>query len=154
VAFSALATTAGCSASPTYSWNFGDGSVASTVQNPSHAYAVSGTFQWQVTATASGVAATRAGSIAVGQATAPVITRVRQLSDPFRIRIDGSGFQVGVAVYIGSRTTPWPDTQRVSSARLILSGTGLSRLFPRGQSLAIRVVNPDGQSASTTFTRR
>jgi PKD repeat protein len=154
VAFSALATTAGCSASPTYSWNFGDGSVASTVQSPSHAYSVSGTFQWQVTATASGVAATRAGSIAVGQAATPVITRVRQLSDPFRIRIDGSGFQVGVAVHIGSRTTPWPDTQRVSSARLILSGTGLSRLFPRDQSVAIRVVNPDGHSASTTFTRR
>ncbi len=42
----------------------------------------------------------------------------------------------------------------VSSQRLLLSGSGLSQRFPRGVAVSLRVVNPDGQSASTTFTRQ
>jgi PKD repeat protein len=156
VSFSAAATATNCSGSVAYSWTFGDGTAAVAGQNANHTYATAATFQWQVSATASGVTATRNGSIVVSTGTTSTlsITRVTSLSDPFRIRIEGTGFQQGVKVYIGSRTTPWASTRFNSSTRLTLSGEGLSRLFPRGQPVTIRVVNPDGNSVSTTFTRR
>ncbi len=156
VSFTSSATATNCSGSVAYSWTFGDGTAAVAGQNVSHTYATGATFQWRVSATASGVTATRSGSIVVGTGTTSTlsITRATALSGPLRIRIDGTGFQAGVKVYIGSSTTPWANTQFVSSTRLQLSGEGLSRRFPRGQPVTIRVVNPDGHAVSTTFTRQ
>jgi PKD repeat protein len=153
VSFAASVTGTNCTGTPTWSWAFGDGQTAS-VQNPSHAYAGAGTYQWQVTATVSGTSAARIGTIVVGQAAGPTISGVTALSDPFRIRIDGTGFAQGVKVYIGSSTTAWANTRWVSAQRLQLSGSGLSRQFPRGRAMTIRVVNPDGGTASRSFTRR
>jgi PKD repeat protein len=155
--FSGNATTANCLGPVSYDWSFGDGTAHSPFQNPVHAYAAGGSFTWTMTATQEGVSSSASGSLTIGGtvvAPAPTITRVTQLSNPFRIQIDGSGFQSGVAVYLGSGTTPWAGTTRVSSQRLVLSGSGLSNRFPRRTSVTIRVANPDGQSATTTFRRQ
>ncbi len=40
-----------------------------------------------------------------------------------------------------------------SSSSILLSGTGLKAKFPSGVAVTIRVVNPDGGSASIKFTR-
>lgn len=88
--------------------------------------------------------------------TPPDITGVRALEvsgKPFRVRIDGTNFQVGVAVYIGSDATPWPTVKRKSETRLILKGAGLKSRFPRGASVAVRVVNPDGGSDTASMVR-
>ena len=158
--FGATATASNCAGVVSYDWNFGDGTSHSTYQNSEHAYTTAKAFTWTLTATAAGVTATKTGTITVGSgappppAPAPTITSVTQLSNPFRIRIDGADFQAGVKVYIGTSTTAWSSVQYVSSTRLILSGQNLSRRFPRGTPVAIKVVNPDGQFATTTFTRR
>ncbi len=49
ISFSASATTTGCSTSPTYEWNFGDGSARSTQQNTTHTYTAAGTYNWSLT---------------------------------------------------------------------------------------------------------
>lgn len=160
VSFSGTATPSGsCSGTPAYDWNFGDGTAHSTSANTTHAYAAAGTFHWVLTASISGVTATKAGDIVVStstppSSTAPAITQVQQLKDPFRIEIDGRYFRQGVAVYIGTGTSPWPSVTRLDSEHLLLRGSGLSAKFPRGVPVTIRVVNPDGQYATTTFTRK
>lgn len=154
VSFTASATALNCQGAVAYDWDFGDGSAHASTENPTHGYATAGTFTWRMTASASGVTSSQSGSIAVAALPSLTITSATQMSDPFRIRIDGSGFQQGVKVYIGTSTTAWLDTQLVSGTRLLLGGRRLSREFPRGRAVAIRVVNPNGQSASTTFTRR
>lgn len=88
--------------------------------------------------------------------TPPDVTGVRALEvsgKPFRIRIDGTNFQVGVAVYVGSDATPWPTLKRKSETRLILKGAGLKSRFPRGESVTVRVVNPDGGSDTASMVR-
>jgi PKD repeat protein len=55
----------GC-ATPVFDWDFGDGTAHSNLQNPSHIYAVPGSFSWRLTVGGSGLApCVRTGSIAV-----------------------------------------------------------------------------------------
>ncbi|MDX2030531.1 MAG: PKD domain-containing protein [Blastocatellia bacterium] len=51
IAFAATATTSGCTAQPTFEWDFGDGSAKSNQQNPSKTYASAGTYNWTLTTT-------------------------------------------------------------------------------------------------------
>ncbi len=155
VSFSSTATPTNCTGSVAYNWDFGDGSAHATVQNPTHTYASSGTYPWTLVASIGSATSTRTGSIAISTTTqtgAPTITSVRQLSEPFRIQINGTDFQDGVRVYIGG--AQWPTVTRNSSQGLILGGANLSQQFPRDQRVSIKVENPDGQSATTTYRRR
>jgi hypothetical protein len=43
--------------------------------------------------------------------------------------------------------------QFVSASRLVLSGENLSRQFPRRTAVTIRIVNSDGRSVTTSYTR-
>ncbi len=156
VPFSVTVTPQGCSGAITYDWTFGDGSAHATVRTPTHTYAAAGTFQWSVTASADGQTTSQAGSIVVSPASlpAPTVTSVSQLSDPFRIRINGRYFVRGLRVFIGTDTQPWSGVQFNSATRITLNGEGLSQKFPRRQTVSIRIVNPDGQSVTTSFRRR
>jgi PKD repeat protein len=155
VSFKASATAIDCAGTVSYQWAFGDGGTAST-KDASHTYTTAGAFTWTMTASADAVSDVRSGSIVVSSQTtaaAPTITRVRALSDPFRIEVTGTGFQTGVKVYIGGAL--WTGgTQRTSSTRVLLFGSGLVDKFPRRTPVTIKVENVDGQSATTTFTRR
>jgi hypothetical protein len=156
VPFAATATPSGCTGSVAWDWNFGDGSAHATSQNTSHTYASAGTFTWTMTASVQGVTSVQTRNIGVSAAVAPapVISRVRALSDPFAIEITGANFQIGVKVYIATDTTPWPNTTRASSTRLVLAGADLAARFPPRTTVTIRVVNPDGKSATSSYTRR
>jgi PKD repeat protein len=147
-----------CAGELTYDWDFGDGTTHSTTQNTSHAYGASGTYRWTLVASLAGVTASANGNIAVSTVPpsqpAPTITGVRQASNPFRLIVDGMNFRTGVRVFIGSDATPWPTVTRTGSQRLTVGGSTLASRFPRGRAVAIRVVNSDGQSATTRYTRR
>jgi PKD repeat protein len=157
IAFTASAAPTNCSGAVSYDWDFGDGSHAFT-PNASHAYASAATFGWTMTASADGVTDIENGSVTVSATPtptqAPTITRVRSVNSPFAIEITGTNFQSGVKVFLGTDSAAWSPTQRVSSTRLRLTGDGLSAKFPLRTAVAIKVVNPDGKSASTTFARR
>lgn len=49
VPFTAVATPVNVSATPTYDWNFGDGSGHATTQSPTHTYIAAGNYNWNVT---------------------------------------------------------------------------------------------------------
>ncbi|HWC65000.1 MAG TPA: PKD domain-containing protein, partial [Thermoanaerobaculia bacterium] len=65
VPFKSTATASGCSGTPAFNWDFGDGSPHATVQNPKHAYRARGTYTWRLTVTISGATCSRSGSITV-----------------------------------------------------------------------------------------
>jgi PKD repeat protein len=61
----ATTTTSGCEASPTFDWDFGDGSAHSSEQDPSHAYALEGTYHWVLTVTLDDQSCTSEGDITI-----------------------------------------------------------------------------------------
>jgi Big-like domain-containing protein/PKD domain-containing protein len=156
IQLSASAVTDNCIGTRTYVWTFGDGSTAST-QNPTHAYTAAGTFHWTVTASISNVTQQLKGDIVVSAVTPPppalTVTSIVRLSEPFRLQINGTNVQAGVKVYIGQDTTAWGNVQFVSSTRVIVGGENLSRRFPSGVPVSLRIVNPNGAFVVTSFTR-
>jgi uncharacterized protein (TIGR03437 family) len=87
VSFQATATPAGCATTPTYDWDFGDGTARSSQQNPSKTYATAGTYNWRMTVSAS-TGSTNIDTVAGGAgdgATAklsPYITPLAVAHDP------------------------------------------------------------------------
>ncbi len=62
----------GCTGTPTYDWDFGDGTPHSTAQNPSHAYAVGGNYAWTMTVSLGDGNCSRSGSIQVASTEPPI----------------------------------------------------------------------------------
>jgi uncharacterized protein (TIGR03437 family) len=87
VAFAATATASGCASSPTYEWDFGDGTPTALQQNTTHTYAAPGSYTWKLTASAA-FASTTIDSIAGGYGEhaparqAPFSTPVAAARDP------------------------------------------------------------------------
>jgi PKD repeat protein len=143
-----------CQGEIRYQWQFGDGTGPSGDRTTTHKYNAPGAYTWQFTATRNADSCSKSGTITVSStATPPVISQITQLSNPFRLRISGSNFQSGAKVYIGSDSAPWSNTTRQSSTSLTLSGSGLRNRFPKGVTVAIRGVNPDGGSATDSLVR-
>jgi PKD repeat protein len=65
VAFAGTAETSGCSGSPSWDWDFGDGSAHDSVEDPSHTYPSAGTFTWTMTASVEGAVCSDSGQIVV-----------------------------------------------------------------------------------------
>jgi len=56
-------------------------------------------------------------------------------------------------VFIGTDVSPWGTlTVTVPSKIVIKQGSALKARFPPGVAVAIRVVNPDGGSATGSYT--
>ena len=106
VQFQVTGTPIGCgSATPTYSWDFGDGSPVSTAQNPTHAYATAGSYTWTVTVQAGTATATRTGTITVG--TGPTCTTTTSVvpAKPSIMTLAAMWQGTGVAVAPGDAVT-------------------------------------------------
>jgi hypothetical protein len=86
---------------------------------------------------------------------APRITRVAVFRFPFRVMITGQNFRPGAQVFLNADTKPWANTLRNNELLLTLGGEqALMKKLLVGTPTRIRVVTPDGKSASATFTRR
>jgi hypothetical protein len=86
--------------------------------------------------------------------TPPRVDRVTKLARPFRLQITGALFAPGVRVFIGSDAEPWPMVELGGDTLLTLgSGRTLKTRFPKGVAVPIRVVNPDGGEAVSSFAR-
>lgn len=75
VSFSATATASNCTGSPSYSWNFGDGSALGTQQNPVYTYQKAGSFGWTMTASAPGASCQQTGTIVMTSCPAPTLSQ-------------------------------------------------------------------------------
>jgi hypothetical protein len=87
----------------------------------------------------------------------PVVDRVTTLQrpdKPWLMRLNGSGFQPNLQVFIGEDSTPWGAFKLKNPNLLVLKGgKRLQRRFPVGVEVPIRIVNPDGGETFVTFVR-
>jgi hypothetical protein len=72
VAFQGAYLPSGCTGTPTFEWDFGDGSPHSTEQNPSHTYAFGGDLRWSLSVALGGATCTTSGTIHVASTLPPI----------------------------------------------------------------------------------
>jgi uncharacterized protein (TIGR03437 family) len=102
ISFQSTAPTTGCTAQPTYEWDFGDGTAKSNQQNTTHTYASAGTYNWKLTTTVSSgsmMIDTVAGGLGEGNA-----ARQAPFGTVSAIARDSQSRGVFVADQIGSGT--------------------------------------------------
>ena len=156
VSFAATAApSGGCTGAVAYDWDFGDGSAHGAEQNPSHTYTEAGSFTWTMTASAGTTACTKTGAITIhGASPPPSVDDVWKAGSPFKLKVAGTNFDPAVQVFIGSDAAPWPNVAFKGETYLVIKGGGaLKARFPLGVPVPIRFVNPDGQSATFSYTR-
>lgn len=146
--FQATPVALDCLGPPAYTWSFGDGG-ASTEQNPAHAYASVGTFDWSVSMSAGEHSVTKTGSITV--VNPPVVSSLRKVSPPFSIVVSGRNFRRGTQVFVDG--TPWLALTHESRSEIKLEGgVALKAVVPKGVAHTFRFVNPDGGQAVQTWS--
>jgi parallel beta-helix repeat protein len=134
-------------------WDFGDGTAHSPEPNPVHAYSSEGAYHWVFSATDAGQPCRTTGTIHI-KPPPPEIAGVAKEGSPFRLKVTGAHFQYGIRVYIAGDSSLWNNYVRKSEVLIVLKGgSALKARFPRGQAVSIRVVNPNGGEATTTYTR-
>ena len=150
--FVGSAQPSGCTGTPAYDWDFGDGTAHSSEASPLHLYAQAGDFTWSFTATLETGSCSESGQIHVVEG--PSILNVKKKGNPFRLKLEGSHFQEGAQVFIAGDTSPWANVKRKGDSLVVLKGgSTLKARFPSGQAVQIRLVNPDGGEATTTYAR-
>ncbi len=71
VAFSGAGQATGCSGSPTFDWDFGDGSAHATAEDPTHSYQAAGTFTWRLEVRADSATCSDSGQITISDGPPP-----------------------------------------------------------------------------------
>jgi plastocyanin len=138
-----------------YAWSFGDGTADPSEKDPPHTYTQVGTYSAVLTVTdaASGTAQAAPVGITVTEPSSnpPVISVIKKVAPPFAIVISGSNLQNGIRVFINGvewATVTWKNLNKIKLG----GGTALKAAVPKGASTPIRLLNPDGGSATQTFT--
>jgi hypothetical protein len=72
VSFEGTYVSSGCTGTPTFDWDFGDGSPHSAEVSPSHTYAFGGTFSWSVTMSLPGKTVTTGRTITIASTLPPI----------------------------------------------------------------------------------
>lgn len=139
----------------TYSWNFGDGQTG-TGNVVAHTYSTAGNYTATVTVTDNtGATATASVNVSVTAppVTGPTITSVVKATQPFRLHIYGTNFKPGCVVKINNVAVPMT-TYKDSSHVVAKKGAALKAMCPKGVTVKITVVNPDGTvSNEFNYTR-
>jgi hypothetical protein len=146
VSFQGNATATGCISAPQYTWAFGDGQ-SGTGASVQHAYPLSGTYAWTMTAGADGTTCTSTGSITVAGAP-PAITRIKPGGGSFNLVVTGTNFHSQFAVTISGQ--PWTNVRWKSTTSITLQGgKALKALFPKKTWVPITITNLDDGLADT-----
>lgn len=87
----------------------------------------------------------------------PGIMSVVKKTSPLRLKLTGWNFEKGSSVYVNgvkAGKTTFKGRDDLNRTKLVVIGSGLKALLPKGQSVCITVKNPDGhESDCFTFTR-
>jgi len=90
----------------------------------------------------------------LGDIIPPSVSSVAKATNPFRLIIKGSNMKPGIAAYIGDDTSPWLYYSYKTAEKFVLKGNNaLKNRFPKGVPVSIRLVNTDGGTVYTTYTR-
>jgi hypothetical protein len=99
---------------------------------------------------AAGLTATSTQTIEVGHSI--TVAGVSWASDPPRLKVSGSGFEAGSEVRIDGAAAP--QTKFKSSSLVVAKGSALKSMAPKGVSVQVTAVAPDGRtSAPFAFIR-
>ncbi len=140
----------------TYTWTLGDGGTGSG-QVLSHSYTAAGSYTATCTVS-DNTGATASGSVVITvtapACTPPTVTQVTKGTNPFRLKVYGTGFQPGCVVKINGTPAPYATTWKNSGFVVAKRGAALKALCPKGVTVQVTVTNPDGcVSASFPYTR-
>ena len=87
----------------------------------------------------------------------PRVDSVRELSSPFRLELTGSYLSLRPfgAVWVGSCDSVFPQFEESSDGTklVLLGGKELRKLFPKGTTVVIQIVNIQGGYSATPYTR-
>ncbi len=135
----------------TVTWDFGDGSGEASGESLSHTFDFPGTYE-VVMAAVDERGLTCSGMVSV-TVNGPRVTSVATASDPFRLKVSGSGFQEGAVIKIDGAAVP--ETRYKGPRKLIAyKGSLLKAMLPKGIAVKVTVTNPDGVTSQPfTFTR-
>ena len=132
-------------------WDFGDGSATWEGENAEHTYDFAGTYEATMTAADQrGVTCSSALRVSVA---GPWISSVSAASDPFRLKVNGSGFPADAVIQINGIAVP--QTRYKSATKVIAyKGSALKSMLPKGVTVQVTVVDPGGAtSRPVPFTR-
>jgi hypothetical protein len=136
-----------------YAWDFGDGTTGAGA-TVSHTYENAGNYTATATVTDS-VSASASATVTVQvKVVPPVITKIKKMHYPFRLKIRGSNFHSDCTVMVNNVAVP-QTTFKNSTKVVAKKGHDLKDLVPKGQTVQITVVNNDdgGVSAPFSFTK-
>ncbi len=107
-------------------------------------------YTFTVTATdANGCTGSKDFTVAI--ADPPVISFMKKMGAPFRIKVMGSNLQNGIQVYINGSL--WSNVKWKKDTKLVIKkGKTLKAVVPRGVATEFRFVNPDGGEATVTWS--
>jgi chitodextrinase len=147
--FHGEAQTTSCLGPPDFAWDFGDGTGAATA-DAVHAYGAPGSYPWSLTASRESASCTKSGTLRV--VVPPTVVSVKKLQNPFRIKIEGTGFQADATAIVDG--SPGTAVTVKSDQKLVLKGgSSLKALFPPSTFVSIRIVNGDGGEVSVLYDR-
>lgn len=137
----------------TYAWDFADGGTAN-VPNPTHTFVTAGAFECQVTVKdKDGKSAVAPANVYSGVPIPPSVTGVTALTDPFRLKVAGQDFMNGCIATINDALVPQV-VFKTPTSLVFKGGSSLKALVPKGASVCVKVINPDGTpSVCYTYVR-
>lgn len=156
VSFQSTGTACACSSPPAYYWTFGDG-ADSTAQNPSHAYASAGTYNWQLTVTSDATTCTKSGSIVIGAITpaAGTYSGTTSAGQSFSITVNGSSqitnYSIGYAGLCGGTGSVSVTTTCSVSGGTFSCGSASCIPFSTQTSISGTFTSPSAVSGSATL---
>lgn len=149
VSFNADVTSTYCSSTPSYLWDFGDGSISSE-KSIIHTYNENGTFFYTLTSSADGENCSTTGKIFVSDVSSILVSSVSAFSSPFRLKVFGAGFVEESEIYIDGLKVPLT-VFKSSSLLIAKKGSSLKAMIPKGTRVKIEVKNPDGSVSNPYY---
>lgn len=128
VAFSATAQPAGCTGTPTFDWDFGDGSTHGSGPSVTHTYAGPGVRNWQLLVTLAGASCTQTGSVSISGSPlssflVPAVTHGPGLADSvWRTNVTAVN-RAGVLAKLDFTFVPTSGALRTATATVSPNGT-------------------------------
>lgn len=83
----------------------------------------------------------------------PQINSIEKLTNPFRLKINGTNIQNGASVVIGNDSTVWQYVSYQDGFIILEKGKKLKRKFPKGIPTKFILINPDGSAVKGTYSR-
>jgi len=152
VTFAASAQPDPCGGPVVFGWEFGDG-TSGEGEVVSHEYAAPGAYVWTMTAAAQDHSCTKGGTVVVN-CIPPTVTKVKKLSEPFRLKIETAIPLIeGWEVFLAHQDSPWRHVKQKGANVFVIKKA--KELFPKdGSETVIEIVNGDGCATAIAYNRK